>query len=284
MRRGRRGRARRSRASVSANRAGYGFLRVEGFKESIFLPPPEMRGVMHGDRLRVKVSRDSSDRWSGTVEQVARARRHRLPRHGGDPGAQRLGERRGPAPAAALRGFAGGPARGARGRLGDRADHTTRRLRLAGAGGDRQAPGPGSSGRAGHRVGNRAFRSCRMSSRTAALREAQACGERVDPREAATRVDLRELPLVTIDGEDARDFDDAVYAESAPRWFSACIVAIADVSHYVRPGTALDTEAQSAARRSIFRRASCRCCRPRCPTTCARSRRTSTVFASSPTW
>ena len=55
---------------MSANRAGYGFLRVEGFKDSIFLPPPEMRGVMHGDRLRVRVSRDTSDPWSGAVQQV----------------------------------------------------------------------------------------------------------------------------------------------------------------------------------------------------------------------
>ena len=55
---------------MSANRAGFGFLRVEGLRESVFLPPPQMRGVMHGDRLRVKVSRDASDRWSGTVEQV----------------------------------------------------------------------------------------------------------------------------------------------------------------------------------------------------------------------
>ena len=47
----------------------------------------------------------------------------------------------------------------------------------------------------------------------AALREAAAFGEHVDPREAARRQDLRDLPLVTIDGEDARDFDDAVYAE-----------------------------------------------------------------------
>ena len=56
--------------TVSANRAGYGFLRVEGLKESVFLPPPEMRGVMHGDKLRVKLTRDGSGRWSGTVEQV----------------------------------------------------------------------------------------------------------------------------------------------------------------------------------------------------------------------
>ena len=56
--------------TVSANRAGYGFLRVEGFKDSIFLPPPEMRGVMHGDKLRVKVTRAADDRWSGTVDAV----------------------------------------------------------------------------------------------------------------------------------------------------------------------------------------------------------------------
>jgi ribonuclease R len=77
----------------------------------------------------------------------------------------------------------------------------------------------------------------------AALREAQAFGDHVDSREAAARVDLRELPLVTIDGEDARDFDDAVYAEPHNGGFRL-IVAIADVSHYVRPGSALDAEAQ----------------------------------------
>jgi ribonuclease R len=77
-----------------------------------------------------------------------------------------------------------------------------------------------------------------------ALREAQAWGDRVDPREAQGREDLRRLPLVTIDGEDARDFDDAVYAEPHAAGFRL-IVAIADVSHYVRPGTVLDAEAQA---------------------------------------
>ncbi len=56
------------------------------------------------------------------------------------------------------------------------------------------------------------------------------------------RVDLRSLPLVTIDGEDARDFDDAVYCESTDSGFRL-IVAIADVSHYVRADSALDREA-----------------------------------------
>jgi len=57
------------------------------------------------------------------------------------------------------------------------------------------------------------------------------------------RVDLRDLPLVTIDGEDARDFDDAVYCERKKSGGWRLWVAIADVSYYVRPGSALDDEA-----------------------------------------
>jgi ribonuclease R len=60
------------------------------------------------------------------------------------------------------------------------------------------------------------------------------------------RVDLRDIPLVTIDGEDARDFDDAVYCEPVKIGRSKAfrlIVAIADVSHYVKPGDALDADA-----------------------------------------
>jgi len=58
------------------------------------------------------------------------------------------------------------------------------------------------------------------------------------------RVDLRDLALVTIDGEDARDFDDAVYAEKRPGGGYRVVVAIADVSHYVRLEKPLDQEAQ----------------------------------------
>jgi ribonuclease R len=57
------------------------------------------------------------------------------------------------------------------------------------------------------------------------------------------RTDLRELPLVTIDGEDARDFDDAVYCEPSTSGGWKLYVAIADVSYYVKPKTALDEEA-----------------------------------------
>ncbi|MBI5937875.1 MAG: ribonuclease R [Betaproteobacteria bacterium] len=59
----------------------------------------------------------------------------------------------------------------------------------------------------------------------------------------AGREDVRHLPLVTIDGEDARDFDDAVYCENLGRGGYKLYVAIADVSHYVKPGEPLDRDA-----------------------------------------
>ena len=64
----------------------------------------------------------------------------------------------------------------------------------------------------------------------------------VSDQDKQGREDIRHLPLVTIDGEDARDFDDAVYCEKDGKGWRL-IVAIADVSHYVKPATALDDEA-----------------------------------------
>lgn len=63
-------------------------------------------------------------------------------------------------------------------------------------------------------------------------------------RDLEDREDLRHLPFLTIDPETARDFDDAVCLEDGPRGATRLWVAVADVSHYVRPGTALDREAQ----------------------------------------
>jgi ribonuclease R len=76
----------------------------------------------------------------------------------------------------------------------------------------------------------------------AALQEAA----RADGVELGSRVDLRAVPLITIDGADARDFDDAVFAQLDPEHAGGfrLIVAIADVAHYVRPGSALDRSAE----------------------------------------
>lgn len=74
-------------------------------------------------------------------------------------------------------------------------------------------------------------------------KQVEGLGEEVPEEAKQGRVDLRDLPLVTIDGEDARDFDDAVYCEVKKGGGWRLWVAIADVSYYVRPDTALDKEA-----------------------------------------
>ena len=84
--------------------------------------------------------------------------------------------------------------------------------------------------------------------------EALALAASARPVDLGKREDLRRIPLVTIDGEDARDFDDAVWAapEETPEnpGGHRLLVAIADVAHYVRPNDALDREARSRAIRS----------------------------------
>ncbi len=74
------------------------------------------------------------------------------------------------------------------------------------------------------------------------VQEAARFAKEVSPDATQNRMDLRHLPFVTIDGEDAKDFDDAVYCASRGSGW-VLYVAIADVSHYVRPHSALDKEA-----------------------------------------
>ena len=81
--------------------------------------------------------------------------------------------------------------------------------------------------------------------------EVKAIAPCVDERSANTRVDLRHLPFVTIDGADAKDFDDAVYCEHRPMGWRLW-VAIADVSAYVPVGSALDVEARRRGTSTYF--------------------------------
>ena len=87
----------------------------------------------------------------------------------------------------------------------------------------------------------------------ALLKELKSIPEEVTEKDKKKRVDLRDLPFVTIDGEDARDFDDAVYVErdnDTKGW--RLFVAIADVSHYVQVGSELDKEATNRATSVYF--------------------------------
>ena len=91
----------------------------------------------------------------------------------------------------------------------------------------------------------------------ACLAQAAELPVKVRTKDLADRIDLRDIPLVTIDGEDARDFDDAVYCEPAQMgkqkgW--RLLVAIADVSYYVDTGSAIDTDAYERATSVYFPR------------------------------
>jgi ribonuclease R len=228
--------------TVSANRAGYGFLRVEGLKDSVFISPPEMRGVMHGDRLRVRLSRDESDRWSGAVQGVVERAVNAFlgtveieGRSAWVTAADRRLQLRCALTHDGLKGA----------RSGDWVIASIIRHATASAPAQARVEKRLDPDRPVELATESAIARFGLPHEfsPAALHEAKAWGEEVDPLEARSRIDLRELPLVTIDGEDAKDFDDAVYAEPHPSGFRL-IVAIADVSHYVRPGTAVDTEAK----------------------------------------
>ncbi len=227
---------------VSANRAGFGFVRVEGMEESVFLPPPQMIGVMHGDRVRVSVERGRDGRYSGRLEKIVEhatkafvGTMELLGRTAFVTAAdRRIGMRCLVAPA----DLAGA-------RHGDWVIAAV--TRYAAEGSNPQARilkrlDPEKPVDLACEAAIARFDLPREFS-PEAVREAEAYGSQVDPAETAQRLDLRDLPLVTIDGEDAKDFDDAVYAEPHPKGFRL-IVAIADVSYYVRRGTALDASAR----------------------------------------
>ena len=93
----------------------------------------------------------------------------------------------------------------------------------------------------------------------ACMAQAKTLPDAVRPLDHANRIDLRDVPLVTIDGEDARDFDDAVYCEPAGRGRGTpkgwrLLVAIADVSHYVETGSPIDIDAYDRATSVYFPR------------------------------
>ena len=82
-------------------------------------------------------------------------------------------------------------------------------------------------------------------------REAKESSFNLSPQDLAARTDLREFPIVTIDGENARDFDDAVYVRKQGETYEL-YVSIADVAHYVAPDTALDQEAYARSTSVYF--------------------------------
>ena len=229
---------------IIANAEGYGFLRPDGGGDDIYLSPMQMRAVLHGDRVLASiVGLDRRGRREGAIVEVLERRPARLVGRYQEQdgfGVVVPDDRRIHQDVLIPTGRSAG-ARSGQIVVAELLEPPTR-----------ERP---PMGRVVSVLGERLTASITVKMAIEShglpsewpgdvLREAETVSPVVPEVEAREvgRVDLRATPLVTIDGEDARDFDDAVYCEANAEGFRL-LVAIADVSHYVRPGTALDDEA-----------------------------------------
>jgi len=237
--------------TILANAEGFGFLRADAGGDDIYLSPMEMRKVLHGDRVLASViGQDHRGRKQGAIAEVLERRASRLVgrvvTENGivvvAPDDRRLhqdvlippGKDRGARAGQIVVAEITQPPTAQRGPIGE----------IVSVLGERLVPSL---------IVEMAIASHGLPHEwpVDAVREAEQVEPNVSRAEVAGRLDLRSMPLVTIDGEDARDFDDAVYAEPTKDGFRL-VVAIADVSHYVRPGTALDDEAVKRATSVYF--------------------------------
>ncbi|MBN8279587.1 MAG: ribonuclease R, partial [Gammaproteobacteria bacterium] len=228
--------------TVAAHRDGFGFLVPDDGSDDVFLSAPEMRSLLDGDRVAVRLGgRGRGGRRAGTlVEILARSRESLVGRYhrDGDLGwvvetgrsphrflvtdRDRNGAEHGQLVKLAILSYPD-------------AEHEARG-RVTEVLGDPREP---------RVLTDAAIEMFHIPSRWSpeTLAAARKVGTEVAGADKRGRTDLRDLPLVTIDGEDARDFDDAVYAEPAARGWRL-VVAIADVSHYVDAGDPIDVEAR----------------------------------------
>ena len=230
---------------VIGHREGYGFLAPDDGSEDIFLPEKEMQKVLHGDRVQIRiVGTDRRGRPEGAiVEVLERANAYvigRLLNENGvwvvAPEDKRIGQD-------ILLSGAPGKAKSGQVVSVELIEQPSRYTQPVGkiveVLGDIDDPGMEIE------IAVRKYGVPHEFSEAAKKLAAKLPGE-VRDADFSERVDLRDVPLVTIDGEDARDFDDAVYCEPVKIGRSNAfrlIVAIADVSHYVRPNDALDADA-----------------------------------------
>ena len=243
--------------TVSGHRDGHGFVQRDDGAPDIFLPPNEMRAVLHRDRVKARVVRlDRKGRPEGRVVEILERSQQpiigRLLQESGvwlvAPEDKRYGQdvliNKG-ATAKATVGqvvvvelteppsLYGQPVGRVKEVLGE-VDDPGMEIEIA----VRKYGVP-------HEFSD------------ACLGLARGLPDKVRSQDKKDRVDLTDVPLVTIDGEDARDFDDAVYCEPAKvgkgkGW--RLLVAIADVSHYVETGSAIDIDAYDRATSVYFPR------------------------------
>lgn len=231
------------RGRVMGHPEGYGFLIPDGGGEDVYISPRDMRQLIHGDRVVMRVAGiDSRGRREGTLVEVLERNTQQLVgrflREGGIgfviPDNRRINQD------ILVPADCQGEARDGQIVIVELSEQPSKHSRPLGkireVLGDHMAPGMEVKiAIASHGIPT--------DWPEDVIEEAGRFEQEVPDSATSGRVDLRNLPLVTIDGITARDFDDAVYCERrGQNW--RLLVAIADVSWYVRPATALDREAQ----------------------------------------
>ncbi len=238
---------------IEGHRDGHGFLVPDDGGPQVFLPPAEMRQVLHGDRAAVRVTgRDARGRPSGEiVEVLERATRRIVGRLHSEHGVMFLV----PEDRRIAQDILVPPKEAGRAKAGEvvtvelvaqPSKHAQPIGRVAEVLGRYTDPGMEIE------IALRKFDLPHELSKKA-MAAARALPEAVREEDLADRRDLRELGFVTIDGETAKDFDDAVHAVRDGRGFRLW-VAIADVSHYVRHGDPLDADARERGTSVYFPR------------------------------
>ncbi len=246
---------------IIGHRDGHGFVRRDDNQPDVYLSPQEMRAVLHRDRVRVRIVRvDRKGRPEGRVVDILERRKApiigRLLHEAGiwlcAPEDRRYGQDI-MVPKNAIAQATVGQVVAIE--LTEPASMYSQPVgRVTEVLGEIDDPGMEIE------IAVRKYEvPHRFSSET--LAQAAAMPDHVRAVDKRQRIDLTDVPLVTIDGEDARDFDDAVYCEPFKRGrgktaFSGwrLIVAIADVSHYVKPGEPLDEDAYERATSVYFPR------------------------------
>jgi len=239
------------RGYVSAHPDGYGFLIPDDRSDDLFLSARQMRAVIHGDRVVARVSGiDRRGRREGAIVEILQRNTHsvvgRFFRESGigfvNPDNKRITHD------IAVPAEYQGQAQEGQIVVVELVEQPSKRRQPLGRVievlGEHMAPGMEI---------DVAIRAHELPHRwpEAVEDEIQRYAPEVSRAETEGRVDIRHLPLVTIDGPDAKDFDDAVYCERDGKdW--RLIVAIADVSHYVDPESALDKSAQERGNSVYF--------------------------------
>ena len=238
---------------IEGHRDGHGFLAPDDGSPWIFLAPADMRQVLHGDRAAVRVTgRDARARPAGEiVEVLARANRRIVGRLHAEHGVLFLV----PEDRRIAQDILVPPAEAGRAKPGEVVSvelvaqpqkHAQPIGRVAEVLGNYADPGMEIE------IALRKF-DLPHEFPKAALAAARALPAEVREADCAGRRDLRTLPFVTIDGETAKDFDDAVHAVREGRGYRLW-VAIADVSHYVLHGETLDAVARERGTSVYFPR------------------------------